>query len=553
MTNTFQISGHIVDPLNRKIFDASLIIVDGHITSIIPVDDLNDTAPYILPGFIDAHVHIESSMLLPENFARLAVRHGTIGVVADPHEIANVLGIPGIDFMIENGSHVPFHFCFGAPSCVPCTAKETSGATLDATAIHALMQRQNIHFLAEMMNVPGVLFNDPDTLAKLAAAREVGKPIDGHAPGLTGDGLRRYAAQGISTDHECTTLAEAQTRLAVGMKVLIREGSAAQDFEALSPLLADNADSLMFCSDDLHPDNLMRGHINLLVRRAIAKGYPLWNVLRAACVTPVRHYRMQCGLLQYGDSADFILVDNLTEFNVIATCIRGNVYNSLTKLPLSGSWTRNNWPNNFHAESIAVSDLHVTPRTQRVRVITAFNGSLLTGQEIMDVKAVNGNVVSDPERDMLKIIVLNRYGKDHPAMGFIKGFGLKEGAIASTIAHDSHNIVAIGTTDEAIAAAVNHVIELKGGIVVAQNDGQGGFLFDELPLPIAGLISSMSHKNVSTAYARLNDKAHALGCTFDAPFMTLAFMALPVIPELKMTDHGLFDVARFEHTSRFVE
>lgn len=553
MTNTFQISGHIVDPLNRKIYDASLIIVDGHITTIIPLDHLDDDAPYILPGFIDAHVHIESSMLLPENFARLAVRHGTIGVVADPHEIANVLGVPGIDFMIENGSHVPFHFCFGAPSCVPCTAKETSGAILDAEAIHALMQRQNIHFLAEMMNVPGVLFNDPDTLAKLAAAREVGKPIDGHAPGLTGDGLRRYAAQGIATDHECTTLAEAQTRLAVGMKVLIREGSAAQDFEALSPLLADDADHLMFCTDDLHPDNLMRGHINLLVRRAIAKGYPLWNVLRAACVTPVRHYHMQCGLLQYGDSADFILVDNLTDFRILSTCIRGNVYNGLTKLPLSGSWTRTNWPNNFHASPITKADLHVTPRTQHIRVITASNGSLLTGQEVTDVKVTDGNVVSDPERDVLKIIVLNRYAQDRPAMGFIKGFGLSHGAIASTIAHDSHNIVAIGVSDEAIAAAVNHVIEMQGGIVVADNDNAGGYEFDELPLPIAGLISPMSHKNVARAYARLNDKAHALGCTFDAPFMTLAFMALPVIPELKMTDHGLFDVATFSHTSRFVE
>lgn len=558
MNSTFQVSGHIVDPLNCKIYDATIITTDGRISSIIPAEGLRDDAPYILPGFIDSHVHIESSMLLPENFARLAVRHGTVGVIADPHEIANVLGVPGIDFMIENGSHVPFHFCFGLPSCVPCTGMETSGAVINGEQTRTLIQRPDIHFLAEMMNVPGVLFRDPDTLAKLAATRDAGKPIDGHAPGLTGEGLSQYASEGISTDHECTTLAEAQTRLDAGMKVLIREGSAAQDFESLSPLLADNADGLMFCSDDLHPDNLTRGHINLLVKRAIAKGYPLWNVLRAACVTPVRHYHMPCGLLQQGDSADFILVDNLTDFNILTTCIRGNIYNDLVKTPISGSWLRDEWPNNFHAEPITAADLQVIPNGKSIRVITAFNGSLLTGQEVMTPKVEGDNIVSDPERDVLKIVVMNRYQQSRPAIGFIKGFGLKNGAIASTVAHDSHNIVALGTSDEAIAAAINHVIELRGGIVVEEEPSNGHDVLPEneggfLPLPIAGLISNWAHKDVAAAYGRLNDKVHALGCTFDAPFMTLAFMALPVIPELKMTDKGLFDVAKFEHTSPFVE
>jgi len=545
---TFQVTGHIVDPLNCKMYDATLIIVDGRIASIVPSDNVGDDAPYIMPGFIDSHVHIESSMLLPENFAHIAVRHGTVAAVADPHEIANVLGVEGIDFMIENGRQVPFHFFFGAPSCVPCTSMETSGAIIGAAEIETLMQRNDIYFLGEMMNVPGVLSGDPEVLGKLAAARRSGKPIDGHAPGLAGDGLQQYASEGIATDHECATLADEQARLEVGMKVLIREGSAAHNFEALSPLLAYYTNELMFCTDDMHPDDLVKGHINLMVRRAIAKGYPLWNVLRAACVTPVIHYRIPCGLLQQGDSADFIIVDNLTDFNVLTTCISGNVFNRYMQLPVSRSWTRNEWPNNFRATPISANDLCLPAQRSQIRVIMAFNGSLFTGQKLTDAKIVGNNVESDVDNDVLKIVVMSRYTTDCPAIGFIKGFGLRRGALASTIAHDSHNIIAVGTSDEDIAAAINHVIELKGGIVV-EDDGQ----FDALPLPIAGLISPLSHADTAAAYARLTDHARALGCTFDAPFMTLSFMALPVIPKLKMTDKGLFDTAQFRHITPFTE
>ena len=546
MNYTFQTTGHIVDPLNRKIYDGTLVVTDGRITSILPAESVDAEAPFILPGFIDSHVHIESSMLLPENFAHIAVRHGTVAALADPHEIANVLGIDGIDFMIENGRQVPFHFFFGAPSCVPCTNMETSGAVIGADDIHALMQRDDIWFLGEMMNAPGVLWSDKEVLEKLAASRKVGKQIDGHAPGLSGEELRQYAAEGISTDHECASLADGQARIDVGMKVIIREGSAAHNIGALFPLLASFDNELMFCTDDMHPDDLVKGHINLMVRRAIAKGYPLWNVLRAACVTPVLHYRIPCGLLQQGDSADFILVDNLTDFNVLSTCIGGNIFNRFTELPVSRTWTRDDWPNNFHAEPITPDDLRIVPERGNIQVIMAFNGSLFTGQKTLKANVVDDNIVSDVDEDVLKIVVLSRYTHSRPAIGFIKGFGLKRGALASTIAHDSHNIVAVGTSDEEIVTAINHVIMLQGGIVVEEN-GQ----CEALPLPIAGLISPMSAADTASAYARLTDRAHELGCTFDAPFMTLSFMALSVIPKLKMTDKGLFDTALFRHISPF--
>lgn len=546
MTN-FQINGHIVDPLQKRIYDGIITVSDGRIQSISHTHGVTADAPYILPGFIDSHVHIESSMLLPEHFARVAVRHGTVGVVADPHEIANVLGIPGVDFMINNGRSTPFHFCFGAPSCVPCTGMETAGAVLSSSDIKKLLQRNDIGFLAEMMNVPGILFEDPETLAKLRVARESGKPIDGHAPGLLGEGLKKYADQGITTDHECTTLDEAEARLAIGIDVLIREGSAACDFEVLSPLLARHDDHLMFCSDDLHPDNLSHGHINLLVRRAIAKGYPLWNVLRAACVTPVLHYHLPCGLLQEGDSADFILVDNLSEFNILTTSISGNIYNHLVDMPANHYDNDHEWPNNFHAEALTVEDLRIQPQDTPVRAIVAYNGSLITGEKIITPCVENGNIVSDTEHDVLKIVVYNRYAPSRPALGLIHGFGLRHGALVSSIAHDSHNIVAVGTTDDDIVTAINHIIANGGGIAAIDEDRN----IQSLPLPIAGLISPLPHELVAARYSKLNDLAHVLGCPFNAPFMTLAFMALPVIPDLKITDRGLFDVKNFSYTSLF--
>lgn len=553
-----KLSGHIVDVSNQRIYDGLIEIENSRISKITEAEQVDDQ--YILPGFIDAHVHIESSMLLPENFAVLASRHGTVGVVTDPHEIANVLGVPGVEFMIENSRKAPFHFCFCAPSCVPATDCETAGARINADDIAALMRNPDIYALAEMMNFPGVLFDNPEVVRKIEAARASGKPVDGHAPGLLGNDLRKYVSAGISTDHECTTLEEAEARLKLGMKVLIREGSAAHDFEALSPLLQNHSDNLMFCSDDKHPDELLDGHINLLVKRALKKGYPFWNVLRAACVTPVEHYHIPCGLLQEGDSADFILVDNLEDFNVLSTFIsgselEGNVNNRDLDRYYNGEvrFSPNmefHCPNNFHANPISVEDLKVTPLGDSMRVIVASNGSLLTGMEMVKPLVEDGNVISDLKNDVLKLVVYNRYTPAKPQVAFIKGFGLKEGALGSTIAHDSHNIIAVGTTDEALVAVVNQLIEMNGGISVCEFV-EGKPVFKSLPLPVAGLISPCKGEEVAYQFDKIAAISFRLGCEFDAPFMTLGFMALPVIPNLKLTDRGLFDSDKFTFTELF--
>lgn len=547
LTGAFTVSGHIADPLSRRFYNGILTIRDGRIAEITECPDaLPEDAPWILPGFVDAHVHIESSMLLPETFARTAVRHGTVAIVTDPHEIANVLGIAGVDFMIRNSRRLPFHFLFGAPSCVPSTDQETSGARLDAAAIRTLMQRDDIGFLAEMMNVPGVLSRDPDTLDKLAAAREAGKSVDGHAPALEGEELARYVAAGIATDHECANLDEARARIALGMKILIRQGSAARDFNALCPLLVEAPESVMFCTDDLHPDRLARAHINRLVHRALEEGYPLWNILQAASVNPVRHYHLPVGLLQLGDSADFILVDKpRAGLEILKTYVSGYCYDC-EREPQYSDHQGIDWPNHFCASRISADALRVAPLSDRLRVMTCVDGTLRTGEALMEPKIEDGNVVADPARDILKIVVLNRYVPRHPAVGFIQGFGMKRGAIAATVSHDSHNIIALGTSDAEIASAINCLVDIKGGLCVSD-----GGSCTALPLPVAGLISPLPIRDVNEIYGILRDKARNFGCTFHDAFMTLSFMALPVIPRLKMTDLGLFDVEAFRHISCF--
>lgn len=544
---TTRLQGHVVDVVNCRIFDAEVLLAGKRIKSVTPMDLSGREVPYLMPGFIDAHIHIESSMMLPSEFAKIAVRYGTVGIVADPHEIANVLGVEGMEYLINDGKRVPFHFWFGAPSCVPATPFETSGATLDASDIRRLMARQDIHFLAEMMNYPGVLNNDSEVLAKIAAAKEFGKPIDGHAPGVLGKALEEYAQAGISTDHECSTMEEACQHLKNNMKVLLREGSAARDFENLMPLLQSNDGMLMFCSDDKHPDELMQGHINQLVVRAIAAGYPLWNVLRAACLTPVEHYGMNCGLLRANDSADFIVVDNLSDFNLLATYIAGRkVYDKASGT--ARNFCPNRYPNNFHTDAIKTNELRVPYTSDSLPVIVASDMSLVTTSCTMKPLLQDTDegrfVVPDVTRDMLKIVVYNRYHHAAPQIAFIKGFGLKNGALASTIAHDSHNIIAVGTNDEDIICAINHIIDSEGGIAVCNESD-----VMSLPLPIGGLISPLNGEEVAQCYKELNDAAHRLGATFNAPFMTLAFMALLVIPELKLSDKGLFDSKTFRFVS----
>lgn len=549
--SSFSVSGNFVDILHEKIYPATIKVENGKIISIQPNNQLtNKPLNYILPGFIDSHVHIESSMLVPSQFARLAVVHGTVATVSDPHEIANVCGMAGVEFMIENGKTVPFKFNFGAPSCVPATSFETAGAVLDSTDVEQLLQRKEIKYLSEMMNFPGVLFKDKEVMKKIAAAHRLGKPVDGHAPGLRGEQAKQYIDAGIYTDHECFTAEEALDKLRYGMKIIIREGSAAKNFEALIGLLNDWPDKMMFCSDDKHPDSLVLGHINQLCARAVAKGINIFKILKAASVNPVEHYKLDVGLLREGDPADFIIVKDLVKFEVVKTYINGELVaengKSLIRTQESGVI------NNFTCSKRNVEDFAVVWNGEKeIPVIEALDGQLITNKLFFEPKVVDGKIVSDTDRDILKIVVVNRYSDAPVAKAFIKNFGLKQGALASSVAHDSHNIVAVGVDDDSICRAVNKVIEKKGGVSVATNyQSPGGKLSMQtesvVALAVAGLMSNEDGYIVAEAYTEIDREAKELGSTLAAPFMTLSFMALLVIPHLKLSDKGLFDGDRFE-------
>ena len=540
MNNSFTIGGQIVDLVNTRIFSGVVVVKDGKISKI--VEQSVDNTRYIMPGFVDAHVHIESSMLVPSEFARLATCHGTVATVSDPHEIANVLGKEGVRYMIENGKKVPFKFFFGAPSCVPSTAFETSGCVLDAHDVEELMASDDIYYLSEVMNYPGVINDDPELMRKIEAAKRYGKPIDGHAPAVTGSLLRKYAGAGITTDHECFQLAGALEKIQLGMKILIREGSAAKNFDALIPLMASRPDKLMFCSDDKHPDELDDGHIDVLVRRAIALDYNVMDVLKAASFNAVKHYNLPVGLLQPGDDADFIVVDDIHNPIAKQTYVKGMLVaeNGVSNIHYKETYT----PNKFHAEFIHADQLIVPDTGQRIKVIRCLDGQLITKSFVARPKVENGGLVSDVEEDILKLVVVNRYQPTQPAVAFIKGFGLKRGALASSVAHDSHNIVAVGVTDKDILHAVNLLIEHRGGVTAYCSTEMVA-----VPLPVAGLMSNEDGYEVAQAYQNADALAKRLGSTRYAPFMTLAFMALLVIPELKISDRGLFDVKKFEVTS----
>jgi len=544
MQTSLTIRGNIIDVVNENIFKGEIEISDGIIKSVTKKDVSEDC--YIIPGLIDSHIHIESSMLIPSEFAKIAVVHGTVATVSDPHEIANVLGIEGVEYMIENSRTVPFKFYFGAPSCVPATTFESSGANLGAAELKELLQKDEIKYLSEMMNFPGVLFEDKDVMAKLQIAKSLNKPVDGHAPGLSGNDVKKYIESGISTDHECFTIEEALEKIGYGMKIQIREGSAAKNFDTLIPLLENNADDIMFCSDDRHPDDLIEGHMNSFVKRAIKQGYDPVKVLRVCTYNPVNHYELENGLLQEGDPADIVIIDNLEELNIKSTYVNGVLVakdgESLVKT-LPGET-----PNIFKAKPISEVDIKVAAEGDQINVIQALEGQLITKRISAAAKIQNKNVVSDVENDILKIMVLNRYEKSKPAIGFIRGFGLKSGAMASTVAHDSHNIIAVGTSDAEIVQAVNHLIKSKGGIIVTDRNE----VF-HLPLPVAGIMSNENGKNVAYHYKKITEKAKELGSSLQAPFMTLSFMALLVIPELKLSDKGLFDGSKFEFTTTILK
>ncbi|MCX6268131.1 MAG: adenine deaminase [Bacteroidetes bacterium] len=540
--NGFEIQGNIVDVVGKTIFPGTVVIRDGKIAAIRK-EQVNASG-YILPGLVDAHIHVESSMLIPSEFARLAVIHGTVGSVSDPHEIANVLGVPGVKFMIENGKKVPFKFYFGAPSCVPATPFETSGATLGVDEVKELLNMPEIKYLSEMMNFPGVLFNDPEVMEKLRLAQKAGKPVDGHAPGVTGNDAETYVRAGISTDHECFSLEEAYEKIKFGMHILIREGSAAKNFMTLYPLIDEFPDQVMLCSDDKHPNDLAEGHINKEVKRALNLGLNTMNVLRSCTYNPVKHYKLDIGLLQTGDQADIICVDNLVDFNVIATYVNGNLVAAGGKTLIPGVAEM---PfNKFDIGQISVSDIRVIPEANQIKVITALDGQLITGLLFADPYIVDNNVVSDLSRDILKIVVKNRYYEAPAGVGFIKNFGLKRGAIASCVAHDSHNIVAVGVDDHSITEAINLIIAEKGGISLVD-----GSTKQVLPLPFAGIMSGLDCLDVAQQYEEMNRRVKDMGTALSAPYMTLSFMALLVIPEIKLSDKGLFDGTTFKFTSVF--
>jgi len=534
------VQGNIVDIQNKRIFKGEVTVENGKIVALKEAN--HSVENFILPGFVDAHIHIESSMLVPSEFAKIAVVHGTVATVSDPHEIANVLGVKGVEFMIENGKKVPLKFNFGAPSCVPATSFESAGAIIDSEDIKLMMENPDIKYLAEMMNYPGVLFDDKEVLAKIQHAKKNNKPIDGHAPGLRGKDVSKYIAAGISTDHECFTFDEAQEKLQKGMKVIIREGSAAKNFEALIDLLPAHYQNMLFCSDDKHPDDLLVGHINQLCERAIAKGMDVFKVLQVACVNPVKHYSLDVGLLRKDDDADFIVVENLEKFKVIETYINGEL---VAKNGQSFVKSVNfEVLNNFNTDFKNVSDFEFQSSAKKIRVIEALDGELVTNEIEANSLIVDGNLVSNIENDVLKMTVVNRYKNDKPSIAFIKNFGIKEGAIASSVGHDSHNIIAVGVSDEAICKAVNLIIKNKGGICAVTSSEE-----KVVPLPVAGIMSDKSAEEIGKNYAALDTMAKQMGSKLRAPYMSLSFMALLVIPALKLSDKGLFNGNSFEFTS----
>lgn len=536
------LSGNIVDVLNSKIYPGTLKISNGRIIDIIR--ESSEYKNYILPGFVDSHVHIESSMLTPSEFARVAVIHGTVAAVSDPHEIANVLGVAGVKYMIENGKTTPMKFYFGAPSCVPASTFETSGASIGPEELEELLKLEEIKYLGEVMNFPGVLSGDSILHKKISIAKKYSKLIDGHAPGLRGKGLMQYIDAGITTDHECSTKDEALEKIRLGMKVQIREGSAAKNAKDLMSIIEEHCEDCMFCSDDKHPDDLVKGHINDLVKMALNSGIDMMKVLTVACVNPVLHYKLDVGILQKGDSGDFLVVDNLHDFKILSTYINGQIVagegkSLINKVPSTIL-------NNFSVGKKKKVDFALPRNKGNINVIEAIDGGLITNKLILIPRIVNGYAVSDVERDILKIAVVNRYSEEEVAIGFIKNFGLKKGAIASSVAHDSHNVIAVGVTDEDICRAVNLIIENKGGISAISEEKEM-----VLSLPIAGIMSNEDYSEVANKYGAIDNMAKSLGSTLYAPFMTLSFMALLVIPKIKLSDMGLFDSEKFQFINIF--
>ena len=546
---TTVIKGWFADLAKREFCKGCLKVTGRRIASISEEEKtrtlkpaIGSDMPLILAGLVDSHVHLESSMVMPSRFAEEASRYGTVATVSDPHEIANVLGLDGIRLMIEDAKKARIKMFFTAPSCVPATEKETSGARLKAKEMETLFKSKEVVALGEMMNYPGVIFGEEEVMEKIRMAKKYQYPVDGHAPGLIGKDLEQYIGAGISTDHECMSLKEAEEKISLGMKVLIREGSAARNFDALWPLIGTNPESVMLCTDDFHPDDLAEGHIDRLIRKGLQKGLDFFDLYQAASLNPIRHYHLNVGLLRANDPADFILVDDLDRFHVSSTWING------TRVAGEGA-SQSRLPeiipvNRFEAQAVDPADLAVRGEEGMYRVIRAFDGELVTEHKIRKLTENQGYIMPDIRNDILKIVVINRYGPGVPSIGWIEGFGLKKGAMASSIAHDSHNLIAVGTDDKELSGAINLIIRNKGGIsVFSENEGE------ILPLPVAGLMGMDTVTETGQKYRMLTEQARAMGSELKAPFMTLAFMALLVIPHLKIGDAGLFDGDRFSFVS----
>lgn len=540
--DSFSVSGTIIDVVSSRLYKGTLHITNGVIANITEHEDVADV--FIMPGFTDAHVHIESSMLVPSEFARLATLHGTVAVVSDPHEIANVAGIEGVRFMVENGLQSPLRFSFGAPSCVPATPFETAGSSISADDIGYLFSNGLANHLSEMMNFPGVLQKDSQVMEKLGLAKKFKVPADGHAPGLLGSEAKAYAEAGISTDHECFTLQEAYDKIDAGMHILIREGSAAKNFNSLIDLLRTHPEKLMFCSDDLHADDLAKGHINLLVKRALDVGYDIFDVLRACTLNPTRHYKTGAGLVQKGDTADFVVVDNLSDFNILQTYINGKAVSQKGKSLIDAVAVRG--PQNFFTNTISPRMLRIQASGSNMRVLQVFDGQLITKEMLTSPKVENGFVVPDIDRDLALLVVVNRYEEALPSKAFVHGFGLKDGALASSVAHDSHNIIAVGTDPNLVVRAISLIQEHKGGIAVVN-----GIHEQVLPLPIGGLMADQDAFLVAKQLEVLQKMAIETGSILHSPFMTLSFLSLLVIPHLKLSDKGLFNGDTFQFVTLF--
>ncbi len=539
----FSISGVLVDPISRATFGGEIFVENKKIVAIERRHDVN--APYILPGLIDSHVHIESSMLIPSRFAEMAVKHGTTAIVTDPHEVANVAGEEGVRFMVNNAKTVPFKFYFGVPSCVPASPFEKSGAILDSDIVERLIREDDFSFLAEMMNFPGVVNNDEEVMRKIRSAIAASKPVDGHAPGVSGEQLRAYAKAGISTDHECSNINEALEKLKAGIKIQIREGSAARNFDGLIDLIKNHKEAIMFCTDDCHPDYLQSGHINKLLARAVNLGYNIYDILHAICINPRNHYALKTGALQVNDPADFIVVDDLKSFDVSRTFIDGEEVYRKGEISIQVPETK---PPSFHfRSSFKKGNLEVLSNGENINIIGVIKGELLT-EWIKEKSPVpqGGIVKASTDTDLLKIVLLDRYDSTMPVVAFIRGFKLKSGALASSIAHDSHHIIAVGVDDDSIDSALSWIVNNRGGLCYAADGKVSG-----IRLPYYGLMTDENGISISRKYKELNNIIKESGCGLDTPFMTLSFMGLTVIPQLKIYHKGLFDGVRFMHTTLF--